>query len=226
MNRVICSFFILLLVSPVYSPAQSDDLHASRTAISLNIGQAVSNEINLSFEKFVTEKSALELDAGLIYRNDLLRKAAENWTNSQYFYEHGFAARIALRRYKNVDGKSKWRDYIAPVAIYKYQYFNNAWFEADSTNNNGDKFTQCIYQHRFRHKFGLQILWGKIYQLNKTFAVDLYYGLGIRGTISNRTDVLKQDICGQTPVREINFEDSRFYVRPTIHTGVKLRVGW
>lgn len=194
-----------------------------KNALALDLTQYGTNELNLNFEHFFSVRRSIEFTAGMVYANNVLAEFGKSWTNSHYFEEHGFSARIAYKLYKPQIEDSKWRDYIAPGLIYKYLYYNNQWFENETSNSKGDKYTEAIYQHRFRHKFGLEFVWGKVYEMNKSLAFELYYGVGLRGTLSSRTDIQKQDTVGVSKIYDVNFTDDNFYVRPTLRGGVKFR---
>lgn len=192
----------------------------------------------------------MELNGGLIYRNDFLRKQTEEWSNSQYFFERGFTARLSYKIYRNAVEKSGRKNYYSFGLNYQYLYYNNEWFDLgvvktdsihkikntnpppDSINVTGD-VSRDILQHRFRNRFGLQITLGNIFPIGNTFAIEIYYGIGLRGVLSNRFDVAvhenfsgTSDIYNQDNIYVSNNDDSKFYIRPTIHAGIKLRLGW
>lgn len=215
--------YLLFTLSFTFPVTAQEITEYKKNAISVDLLQTAVNEINFNYERYFTPRRSVELSAGLIYVNEILEDFSKEWTNSHYFSEHGFAARIAYKLYKKpLEEKSRWKDYIAPVIVYKYMYFNNQWFE----NELDAKYSECLFQRRFRHKLGLEFLWGKIYELNNTFSLEFYYGVGLRGTQSIRTDILKQDTCNVSPIREINFEDKSFYIRPTLRGGAKIRLSF
>src|SRR5690606_25669694 len=120
------------------------------------------NEINISLERFISARRSIEINGGLIYVNEGLVDLSKDWTNTHYFNEHGGAARFIYKIYKRpVDG-SKWRDYIAPGISYKYLYYKAQWFENELSDSKGS-YHERIFQRRFRNKFGLEFMWGKIY---------------------------------------------------------------
>lgn len=217
--------FTLLCLNAQKGFAQEAPVYR-HTAIAFDLTQYGTNELNFNLEKFFSIRRSLEISGSLVYVNSPLADFTKSWSNSHYFSEHGFSARIAYKLYKLPVEDSKWRDYVAPVIVYKYLYYNNQWFENDGTKANGDKYTEAIYQHRFRHKFGFEFVWGKVYDMNKTFAFDLYYGVGLRGTIVSRTDILRQDTVGVPGVTPLNFTDNNFYVRPTLRLGAKIRMSF
>ena len=71
--------------------------------ISLNLGQYFINEINLGYEHFISDKNSIEVNGGIIYRNEFWLNVASDWVNSQYFREQGFAARIYYKTYKKAN---------------------------------------------------------------------------------------------------------------------------
>ena len=85
-----------------------------------------------------------------------------------------------------------------------------------------------ILRHRFRNRAGIQINLGNIFPMGKTFALEIYYGLGVRVIYSNRFDVARGMTLSdkQYILEDLNFKSEKFYFRPTIHAGVKLRIGW
>ena len=84
------------------------------------------------------------------------------------------AARVHYKIFKKPeDDKTKWRDYISPGIAYKYLYYNNQWFENELTDDNGVTYNERLFQHRFRSKMSLEFIWGKVYEMNQTFAFEL-----------------------------------------------------
>ncbi|REJ80884.1 MAG: hypothetical protein DWQ44_04525 [Bacteroidetes bacterium] len=218
--------FLILMISSGISLAQ-DEKKDPKNGISFDLTQMATNELNMSYTRYVSERKSLEFAAGLIYVNEILEELSKDWSTTRYFSEHGFSARIAYKMYKKPVDDSKWRDYIAPAIMYKYLYYNNQWLENEKTDSRtGTKFIECIYQHRFRSKYGLEFLWGKEYHFNRTFVLEMFYGIGLRGTSVLRADILKQDICDSTEIRRLDFEDTRFYVRPALRAGVKMRIAF
>ncbi len=221
--RFFLLFGTLLLAS--FSRAQEVPVY-KKNSISIDLTQCGTNELNLSYEHFFSVRRSLEFTAGLVYVNQPFAEFGRSWTISHYFEEHGFSARATYKLYKQQVEDSKWRDYIAPGIIYKYLYFNNQWFEneTEKVDSNNVKITEAIYQHRFRHKFGIEITWGKIYEMSKALSFELYYGVGLRATVASRTDIYKQDVSGVSPAYPTNYgTDNSFYVRPTLKGGVKFR---
>jgi len=171
----ISRFSIILLVFSLIShfAGAQETPEYRKNAFSINITRCISNELNLSFEKRLSVRRALEFNLGLIYINDPLQEFAKTWANTQYFYERGFAARVHYKIFKKPeDDKTKWRDYISPGIAYKYLYYNNQWFENELTDDNGVTYNERLFQHRFRSKMSLEFIWGKVYEMNQTFAFE------------------------------------------------------
>jgi hypothetical protein len=199
-----------------------------KNAFAFDITQMASNEINLNYEHFFSNRRSLEIALGLIYVNDALEELSKDWSNTHYFSEHGFSVRLAYKLYKRPVEDSKWRDYIAPALTYKYLYFNNQWFTNELTNEKtGTKYDEALYQHRYRSKFGFEFLWGKVYNFNQTFALEMFYGVGLRATSSVRSDLLKQDIADSTEIYVPDYgDDKRFFIRPALRAGLKFRISF
>lgn len=228
------------LIPALQAGAQRAPFETSKqkNALTFNIGQYLVNEINLGYEHFFSEKKSFELSGGFIYRNELLIKQAEDWSNSQYFYEHGFAVRLAHKIYHNIGEKSGKKYYYSFGLNYQYLYFNDEWFKTDrqptvylkdSQGHVIDKAlgTEDIYQRRYRNRIGAQFLLGNIFPMGNTFAIEIYYGIGVRGIMSNRYDVAVSETgFGKTNVYPSGTRNEKFYIRPSIHAGAKLRIGW
>jgi hypothetical protein len=216
------SFFLLILILAGFKPVLAQDAPEYRkNAFSFNLTRYAVNELNLSFEHRYSLRRGIEFNAGLIYVNDQLQELTKDWVNTQYFYERGFAARIHYKIFKRKESdETSWRDYIAPGISYKYLYYNNQEF----TGDNGGK-TEIVYQHRFRNKISLEFLFGKVYEMNNTFALEFYYGAGITGTLSDRYVVYRiPDTKKMDQVLEVNDHSKTFYVRPMVMAGIKLRI--
>jgi len=223
----ISRFSIILLVFSLIShfAGAQETPEYRKNAFSINITRCISNELNLSFEKRLSVRRALEFNLGLIYINDPLQVFAKTWANTQYFYERGFAARVHYKIFKKPeDDKTKWRDYISPGIAYKYLYYNNQWFENELTDDNGVTYNERLFQHRFRSKMSLEFIWGKVYEMNQTFAFEFYYGAGLMGTISDRYVVSIQPDDRSPKIITVNDHDKSFYVRPSLLVGAKLRI--
>ena len=230
-------FIFLTLLFPVISDAQSNTNGVSpvRNAFTFNLGQYLVNEINLGYEHIFKEKKGLEINGGLIYRNDLILSQAKDWSNSQYFYERGFAARIAYKIYRKSGEKSGRKSFYSFGLNYQYLYFNNEWFETDKEIKYKPEpsakeiiTNEEIYRHRFRNRAGLQITLGNIIPMSNTFALELFYGCGVRGILSDRFDVARGVSVDDNHIilQVLDYGDRKFYIRPSIHAGVKLRMGW
>ena len=197
-----------------------------KNAIAFDITQMASNELNINYERFFSSRRSLELAIGLIYVNSSLEDLAKDMSNTHYFSEHGFSARVAYKLYKRPVEDSKWRDYIAPALTFKYLYFNNQWFTNETTDSLDNKIEECLYQHRYRSKFGFEFLWGKVNNFNSTFALEMFYGVGLRATTSVRADIYRKDNCDSTQVTYLDFVDSRLFIRPSLRAGLKFRISF
>jgi len=217
--------FVFGLISSLAS-AQEAPVYR-KNAISINVTRCATNEISLSYEHRFSVRRAIEFNAGLIYVNDGLQEFAKDWVNTQVFYEHGFAARVYYKIFKKPeDDKTKWRDYISPGISYKYLYYNKQWFENEKTDDKGQVYHERLYQHRFRDKYSLEFLWGKVYEMNQTLAFEFYYGAGLTGTISDRFVIYKQPDDREPEIITVEEYDNSFYVRPSLLVGAKLRISF
>ena len=237
---LITFYLIAWMLGPAAAVAQSASSGASfqKNAFTFNLGQYLVNEINLGYEHLFNEKKSIEFNVGLIYRNELLRKQSEEWTNSQYFYERGFGLKVSHRIYRKGADKASKRNYYSFGINYQHLFFNSEWFETDHQPtivikdiDNKDSLTtqgtEEIYQRRTRNRIGIHFISGNIFPLNNNFAFEIFYGIGIRGIFSNRYDIaVANSGFGRTWIYESGNRDEKFYIRPTIHAGVKLRLGW
>ena len=120
---------------------------------------------------------------------------------------------------------------------YQYLYFNNEWINTNKIGTVKEYITQdSIISHtgpeeilmdRTRHRLGVQLMMGNVIPSGNNFAIEVYYGLGVRGIFSTRFDeARKVTEDGKEYIGYLNFEDKSFYLRPTIHAGIKLKLGW
>jgi len=70
----------------------------------------------------------------------------------------------------------------------------------------------------------LQFLWGNVCQLSKTFELEFYYGVGLRGVMVRRADVVIKPVCDGPEENFWNVPETNFYVRPSAQAGVKLKI--
>ncbi len=252
-----------------------------KNAFSINLTKLAVSEINLSYERFLSSRRSIEFGVGLVYANSFLEDQTKDWTNAALFIEHGYAGRFHYKIFKRPEINSKWRDYISTGIVFKNLYYNDQpiytgikpdMLTYDSiigfytTNDNPQKIDTLIYtrgdtvyynedflEKRSRIKFGIQFLWGKVYEVSQTLAFEFYFGAGIDLTFATRTDhsryatyrtkkyEFERDLPG-TPdptdtetlyVTDDNkrrnqsipdYIDKSFYARPTIQVGVKLRL--
>ena len=224
-------FFFRILFSIGFFSAVSSTLQAQYTSVPtvkknflvFNLGQYAVNEINLGFERMFGYTRSVEINLALIYRNDFLAEQAREWSNTQYFVEHGFALRAGYKMYQPGERGGN-QNYLMPMLNYQYLYYPTEWFVTDVKVNN---LTEEIYQRRTRHRIGAQFIWGKIFPAGNVFSFELFYGVGVRAVFSNRYDESKRySELGSDVVFPVNFRDKKFYLRPSVHAGIKMRVGW
>ncbi len=216
------------------------DKEASNFII-LNPAQYFVNEINIGYEHYLSKNKSFEINGGYIYRNDFWLNLTDDWIQSQYFREHGFALRAYYKFYKKANEKNNNRSFYSFGVNYQYLYFDDEWLETgkpytlDSTIMTEPQHPykkakvgeEQILMNRFRHRFGVQLLLGNLIPLGSNFFLEFYYGLGLRGIFSKRTDVARITTIDEIGYyQDLNFKDTDFYIRPTIHAGVKLKLGW
>jgi hypothetical protein len=229
------TLIVFLFITPAVSSGQGSS-SSQKNALLFNLGQYIVNEVNLGYEFQFKENKSLEIYGGLIYQNEFWRKMSEEWTNSQYFYERGFGLKISHRIYRKPGEKGR-RNFYSFGLNYQYLYFNQQWFETDhqptirTEDSLGNSIeilgTEQIYQRRFRNRFGIHFISGNIFPINKTFGIEIFYGIGLRGIFSNRYDLaVSESGPGVTRIYISNNRDEKFYIRPTIHAGAKFRIGW
>jgi hypothetical protein len=112
-------------------------------------------------------------------------------------------------------------------------------------------YSENFLQKRNRLEFGVEFLWGKVYEMSQTFAFEFYFGAGVNFTIATRTDHARyatyhskvyNNIVPNTdtpdpkdyyPVTDDNqrrnqsvpdFIDKSLYARPAVVAGIKLRI--
>jgi len=215
-------------MSGLQSTSQEVDTTFRKNAFNVNLTMCASNEWNIGFERFIGPKTSIEINGGPIRSNSFLASQSQSWTNSLYFYESGYTGRIGLKFYKKKSLLTKWQDYVSPLIFYKHlafepQMFKNKWDNSEESEG--------IFLERQRSKFGFEFLWGKIYPLSKTISLEFYYGVGLRAASVDRFDYWRIDTLPSptnvgTDTVFLNFQDHNFYVRPSIHGGLKLRFNY
>ncbi|MFM2134772.1 MAG: hypothetical protein RL021_172 [Bacteroidota bacterium] len=211
-------------------PSYSQELDTAyrKNAINCNLTLTATNEVNFGIERFVAPRISIEINGGPIRSNSFLAKQSQSWTNSLYFYESGFSGRLGLKFYKKKSLLTKWQDYVSPALIYKSLAFEPQMFKNKYDVN---EESEGIFLERQRSKFGFEFLWGKIYPLSKTFSLEFYYGVGLRAASVVRTDYWRIDTLPSptnpgTDTVFLNFTDENFYIRPSIHGGLKFRFNY
>jgi len=86
-------FFCLFLIQLTVFSQEVPEF--KRNALAIDITQMATNEVNLSYELSFSSRRSLEIALGLIYVNDAIEDLAKDMSNSHYFSEHGFSARVA-----------------------------------------------------------------------------------------------------------------------------------
>jgi hypothetical protein len=201
-----------------YSPAQENPSYR-KFGINVNVTRSLADEVNIGIERWSSSRRSIEINGGIIYVNDFLEERAKDWNNSTLFSEHGYTGRIYYKIHKRVEDNSdsKWRDYIAIGLVYKHLYYNDQWFDAGA----GDT-VRSIYERRDRDKYGMEFLWGKVYEISPGLALEFYYGAGIMFTSVTRT--ISKVVNRHSP-DVVNYDHivTSFYGRPVIQAGLKLR---
>ena len=200
-NQHIFLLFILLFS---WKPNFSQEAKPYRkNAFSFNLTGCLANELNMSYERYISRRKCIQIDGGIIFVNDFLVDQTESWNNPLVFTEHGYAARIHYKIFSSSENETKkWSDYISPGLIFKHLYYNEHLFTNELNDTSGNYF-EYIYQSRIRTKVGIEFLWGKVYELNRIFSFDLFYGGGIvanyveRTVLKRITDSRKNDIVYQ-----------------------------
>ena len=204
------------------------DTNYRKNALNFNLTMIATNEYNIGLEHYFSRFTSVEINGGPVRANDAIASFSQSWTNSLYFYEHGYTGRVAMKFYKKPSALSKWQDYISPVIFYKYLSFEPRFFKDKFENS--DEF-QGMFIKRKRSKFGFEFIWGKVYPLSKTFSIELYYGVGLRAATVERTDFWRIDTMPSattngTDTTFLNYTDHNFYIRPSIHGGLKFRINY
>jgi hypothetical protein len=222
---ILIGFFLF-----VAKPASSQEIPAyGKNAFAFELGRAAINELNMSYERFLTSRKTIEFTGGLVFVNDNLEEIFKGWKNGQVFSEHGYTGRFNYKVFRRTEGSTKkWRDYISPGLSYKHLYYNEQWFENDRTDSKDVKYKERFFQKRERNKYSIDFVWGKVYEMNGTFALEFYYGGGVAATDVTRT-VLRIQPDDRIPesdggVYDVNNEVKSFYIRPYPFAGMKLRI--
>lgn len=222
-------FFILSIILLAFNPESligQESTGSSKTAISFNITRMLVNEINIGFERVTSKRKSFEFDGGIIYPNTFFQDAAETFTDDPYFYEEGYAGRFHLKYWRDREN-SKWRNYIAPGISYKHVYYNDYPLSIDKTDSQGKPYTETLLQDRVRDKFGVDIIWGNVYEASNSFAFEIYYGAGATISSVKRTDHDRYATYERSSDQAKNssiptYIDYSLYFRPVLLLGFKL----
>jgi hypothetical protein len=221
------TFFILILFSILSLEGKSQEsVPYRKTAISFNLTRLAVNELNISFERFLSQRRSIEFYGGLVYSNSGLQDAIDSWTKDPLFLEHGFDARFYYKVWVRKEN-SKWRNYVAPGLLYKHLYYKELTIQSEIKYDHARPYVIDFKQDRTRDKFGIELLWGKVYEASRTFAFEFYYGGGVVATSVERRDYSRFVRYINAADQSMNqnypqFIDESFYVRPVISLGMKL----
>lgn len=228
--RLLYISFLLIAGKFAYSQEATP---LGRTAFSFNLTRMAVNEVNMSIERFISSRKSLEFSGGLVYVNEFLEGQVNDWYNAEdMFLEHGYAARIHYKVFKRVEVETKWRDYAAFGIAYKSVYYNDRPFVTELKPDHVVDtifFTESYLRKRERKVFGVEFLWGKVYEASRVFAFEFYLGARIDGTMATRTDhdrfaKYKSSVNQWRNTTIPDFVEKSFYVRPSIQLGMKLRI--
>ncbi len=218
-------FILLSLLIHAVSVKAQDELPYKKMAFSFNLTRLVVNEVNMGIEFFVSQKRSIEFDGGIVYANEFMQEATKNLTTDPLFSEHGYAARFHYKFWQKKEG-TKWRMYIAPGLTYKYLYYKDVEI-LNEKGEGSDSYNLTAKQDRTRNKAGLEFLWGNVYEANRTFAFEIYYGAGVSVTSTERTDYdryITYDDPGMAYKNQTlpTYIDNTVYFRPILLAGFKL----
>ncbi len=223
------SFLFLFLEAATIVNAQETAVYG-KNAFSINLTRLAVSEINLSYEHFLNSRRSIEFDGGLVYTNDFLNDQIKDWSKSTLFSEHGYTGRFHYKIFKRSEEKTRWQEYISPGIVYKNLYYNDKDLTSiEKLDYFNLRYKETYLQKRSRSIFGVEFLWGKVFEPGRTLTFDFYYGAGINATISKRTDYNRYanyvNPSNQSRNQSIpDFEDKSFYMRPYILIGLKLRL--
>ncbi len=221
-NQHIFLLFILLLGWKTNFSQEAKPYR--KNAFSFNLTGCLANEINMSYERYISRRKCIQIDGGIIFVNDFLVDQTESWNNPLVFSEHGYAARIHYKIFSSSDNETKkWRDYISPGLIFKHLYYNEHLFTNELNDSKGNYF-EYIYQSRIRTKVGIEFLWGKVYELNRTFSFDFFYGGGIVANYVERTVLKRIPDSRKNEIVDQNTTSNNLYFRPNATLGFRFRV--
>jgi hypothetical protein len=221
-----------------------DNPSYGKHAFSINITRSSLNELSFSYEYWLSFRKSIEFTGGYIYVNDFLRDQFDDWKNSTIFSEQGYSFRLHYKIFRRTENESRWHDYISFGMVYKYLYYNN--YEIVGTDIKYDssllktnpilyadsgafQYTENFLRDSKRSKMGVEFIWGHVYDLNKVFAFEFYYGAGINATIASHIDHSRTAIYVNPkhqwisqPIPDFTYDN--FYLRPTVMLGIKFRI--
>ena len=221
-RQYIFLFFIFLL-GWKSSYSQGANLSA-KNSFSFNLTGCFINEINLGFERRISNRKSLEIDGGIIFVNNFLVDQTKNWNNSLAFSEHGYAARVHYKIFAATEaGTKKWRDYISPGLLFKHLYYNELLLTNEFKDYHGT-FFEYINQSRIRTKLGLEFLWGKVYEVNRTCSFDFFYGGGVVANFVEKKIIQRIPDSRKNEIVDVNKIYNSIYFRPYATLGLKFSI--
>jgi hypothetical protein len=226
MKRPAFPILVLILLSCMELNAQ---LPYRRSAFTFDVTRLMINEVNMGFEQFISQRKSIEFEGGIVYANEFLQDAAESYTVDPIFYEHGFAIRFHYKFWHTKED-SKWRNFLAPGFNFKHVYYNDYFVSLEKTDESmhpAKTYTESFYQDRERDKFGIDFIWGNVYEASRTIAFEIYYGAGLTVSSVRRTDhdhnIKYHDPALDNKNKTMpNSVDHSVYLRPIPLIGFKL----
>jgi hypothetical protein len=237
-NRRIFPFLVLIFITLQATSIAQETPTYRKNSFNVNVTRFITCEMNFSYERFISIRKSLEFTGGIIYVNSFIEAQAEDWNLSPVFSETGYAARFHYKIYRRQDEVTRWRDYISPGLIFKKLEYDLLYITTEikpdyvEEENYTYNYTENFIRSRERYKFGVEFLWGKVYDASRVFALEFYYGAGIVFTEFTRIDYSRVAVyLPVTPPRVTpgnklipDYKIKKSYVRPVIQLGFKLRL--
>jgi hypothetical protein len=240
-NIAYTSIFFIIVLAGITADAQENPTYG-KNAVSFNITRSAINELSMSYEHWLSFRKSIEFTGGYIYVNEFLKDQFNDWKNATFFSEQGYSFGLHYKIFRRVENETKWHDYISFGVSYKYLYYDNlevisdVKFDSSLYKINSALYKDSIFQYNEhflrdskRNKFSLDFVWGHVYEMNKTFAFEFYYGASIVGTIANHTDHNRQSVYVKSahqwiskPIPDYSYD--QFYMRPALLLGIKFRI--
>jgi hypothetical protein len=227
--RIHLRLLTILFLLSVTSVAQ-ESLPYRKNAITINITRLLVNEYNFGIERFFSQRRSMEIDVGIIHPSEYWQDVAADFTEDPLFYEEGYALRVHIKTWKKTEN-SKWRNYSGPGITYKHTFYEDYPMTVTKTNPSvkpgHGQYVETMSQDRVRDKFGLEYIWGNVFEASRTFAFEIYYGAGLTVASVKRTDhdrfATYQDSNEQWRNQALpTFIDYSVYFRPILQAGFKM----